>query len=98
MEVESDSKLICSWWQYDSEVIWTVRDAWDQAKAFANHVVIQVHHAYHEISHMVGGLAKIGDQGQSIDILEIHDFPVSLRMKGGMLRLDKFGLPYLRCK
>lgn len=44
VEVDSDSKLICSWWQKDSEFIWLVRDAWDQAKSIANLMIIHVHY------------------------------------------------------
>lgn len=42
VEVESDSKLICSRWQNDYEVIRPMRDAWDQAKSFATQIIYNI--------------------------------------------------------
>ncbi|KAF5468989.1 hypothetical protein F2P56_013094 [Juglans regia] len=95
VEVKSDSKLICSRWQNDSEVISPMRDAWDQGKSFATQMVIHVHHAYSEVNQVVDGLAKIGAQEQPIDLLEIQDLPCEVK---GLLRLGKLGLPYLHCR
>ncbi|OVA20883.1 Ribonuclease H domain [Macleaya cordata] len=91
--VRVDSNLVASWYHYNRNIPWRVLRWWQKIRHLAQDLDLIVSHAYREVNAPADFMANMGLSSRS-DRNFLANFPPHLV---GLARLDRMGIPYLRC-
>lgn len=91
--LESNSKVILGWINFEKCNLWYFWDYWDDIKQFFSELNCNIHHIFRETNMVVDYLAKEGTYNLCKYITDCDIGGGTLR---GLLHTDYWGLPYIR--
>ncbi|XP_040988931.1 uncharacterized protein LOC121236547 [Juglans microcarpa x Juglans regia] len=94
IEVEMDSLLIVNWLEKKRCGIWYLEDYWEEILQILSSLRLKIRHVYRECNAEAGFLARLASRQHFGMWVHLRDVPHQLK---GILRVDKLGLPAMRC-
>lgn len=94
LEIELDSLLIVNWLKQGLCGLWYLFNYWEEIQRYLAEMFVTIQHVYRECNAAANFLALLGAEGTNKNWHQYMELPHRLR---GILKIDKVGLPALRC-
>ncbi|XP_041026880.1 uncharacterized protein LOC121267069 [Juglans microcarpa x Juglans regia] len=95
VDIEMDSKVTLSWLKNNRCGIWYLEEFWEELQHLLTNMDPKFMHIHREGNAVADRLARRGAREGEMEWKIMSELPPLLR---GLIKVDKWGLPALRCK